>query len=57
VKVSQSCRRGWAVVFQLFAVSSTNNVTVPDALPEIAAAIFESVAHLLNLDTDIVFVD
>lgn len=45
------------MVFQLFAVSSTNNVTVPDALPEIAAAIFESVAHLLNLDTDIVFVD
>ena len=28
-----------------------------DALPEIAARIFDSVAHLLNLDVDIVFVD
>ena len=28
-----------------------------DALPEIAAQIFASVAHLLNLDVDIVFVD
>ena len=28
-----------------------------DALGEIAAAIFDSVAHLLNLDVDIVFVD
>ena len=28
-----------------------------DALPEIAAEIFSSVAHLLNLDLDIVFVD
>ncbi len=28
-----------------------------DALEEIAAAIFDSVAHLLNLDVDIVFVD
>ncbi|MGB2921455.1 MAG: IS1634 family transposase, partial [Mycobacterium sp.] len=28
-----------------------------DALPEIAAQIFDSVAHLLNLDVDIVFVD
>ncbi len=28
-----------------------------DALPEIAAEIFGSVAHLLNLDLDIVFVD
>jgi Transposase DDE domain len=28
-----------------------------DALPEIAAGIFDSVAHLLNLDLDIVFVD
>jgi hypothetical protein len=28
-----------------------------DALPEIAAAIFDAVAHLLNLDVDIVFVD
>ncbi len=27
------------------------------ALPEIAARIFDSVAHLLNLDVDIVFVD
>jgi hypothetical protein len=28
-----------------------------DALPEIAARIFDAVAHLLNLDVDIVFVD
>jgi hypothetical protein len=28
-----------------------------DALPEIAAEVFSSVAHLLNLDLDIVFVD
>ena len=28
-----------------------------DALDEIAARIFDSVAHLLNLDVDIVFVD
>ena len=28
-----------------------------DALGEIAARIFDSVAHLLNLDVDIVFVD
>ena len=28
-----------------------------DALDEIAARIFASVAHLLNLDLDIVFVD
>ena len=28
-----------------------------DALPEIAAEVFASVAHLLNLDLDIVFVD
>jgi transposase len=28
-----------------------------DALPEIAAQVFSSVAHLLNLDLDIVFVD
>jgi hypothetical protein len=28
-----------------------------DALEEIAAEIFSSVAHLLNLDVDIVFVD
>ena len=28
-----------------------------DALPEIAQRIFDSVAHLLNLDVDIVFVD
>jgi hypothetical protein len=28
-----------------------------DALPDIAAGIFNSVAHLLNLDLDIVFVD
>jgi len=28
-----------------------------EALGEIAAQIFDSVAHLLNLDVDIVFVD
>ncbi|MGH3969879.1 MAG: hypothetical protein ACRDTV_17610 [Mycobacterium sp.] len=28
-----------------------------DALSEIAASIFDSVAHLLNLDVDIIFVD
>jgi len=28
-----------------------------DALDEIAAEVFSSVAHLLNLDSDIVFVD
>jgi len=45
------CFRGWWAPCKYLCSGLTG------ALPEIAAEIFGSVAHLLNLDLDIVFVD